>query len=161
MSEIIEIYDYEQGLKDTLPETYHILESASLKVHPNVRKITLHGSRGPAGGYRDDSDIDLCLVTDFVNTSFSEDELDRLLKDVLQATLDNSRCPVELDLAAAFDRNGCGLACYDVNSYDELRCKKEAMGCIGLYKIQKGFDGFVPPITKVSEMYPLITIWNR
>ena len=110
MSEIIEISDFEQGFKDTLPETYRLLRSAGLKVHPNVRRITLHGSRGPAGGYHDDSDIDLCLITDFIDTSFSEGELDRLLKNVLLTTLENSICPVELDLAAAFDRNHCGLA---------------------------------------------------
>jgi len=161
MSEIIEIADFEQGFKDTLPETYRLLRSADLKVHPNVRRIALHGSRGPAGGYRDDSDIDLCLVTDIDNTALSKNELDRLLKNVLLTTLENSRCPVELDLAAAFDRNQCGLACFNVNSYNELRCEKEAKGCTGLYKIQKGFDGFVPPISQVSEMYPLITIWNR
>ena len=161
MAEIIEISDYEQGFQDALPETYRLLRLATLKVHPNVRRITLHGSRGPAGGYHDGSDIDLCLITDIDNTTFTEDELDPLLKNVLLTTLEYSSCPVELDLVAAFDRNQCRLACYNVNSYDELRCEKKSRGCIGLYKIQKGFDGFVPPISQLGEMYPLIAIWNR
>ncbi len=161
MSKTLEISDFEQELRDTLPETHRLLQSASLRVHPNVRRITLHGSRGPAGGYRDDSDIDLCLITDVDNVKLPRDELGHLLKSVIQTTLENSHCPVELDLVAAFDRNGCGLACFDVNSYDELRCEKEFKGCIGLYKIQKGFDGFVPPISQVSKWYPFLTIWNR
>ncbi len=158
---MLEIPNFEQEFKDTLPETYRLLKAASLKVHPNVRRITLHGSRGPAGGYRADSDIDLCLITDVDNTTFTEDKLDRLLKDVLLTTLENSRCPVELDLAAVYDRNNCGLLCFDVSSYDELRCEKEATGCLGIYKIQKGFDGFVPPLSQVSKIYPFLTIWNR
>ncbi len=161
MSKTLELSDFAQELKDTLPETYRLLKEAHLKVHPNVRRITLHGSRGPAGGCRNDSDIDLSLVTDIDNTKLPEEALGRLLKSVLLATLESVRCPVELDAVAIYDRNGCGLSCFDINSYDDLRCEKEAKGCMGIYKIQKGFDGFVPPIVKVSGMYPFMTIWNR
>jgi len=157
----MEISDFAQELRDNLPETYRLLKEANLKVHPNVRRITLHGSRGPAGGYHDNSDIDLSLVTDIDNTELPEEELGHLLKSVLLTTLENTRCPVELDAAAIFDRNGCGLSCFNVSNYDELRCEKEAKGCMGIYKIQKGFDGFVPPIVQVSGMYPFLTIWNR
>ena len=161
MSITLEISDFKRELKDTLPETYRLLKEANLKVHPNVRRITLHGSRGPAGGNRDDSDIDLSLITDIDNTKLPEEELGHLLKSVLLTTLENNHCPVGLDLVVAFDRNGCGLSCFDVSNHDELRCEKEAKGCMGLYKIEKGFNGFVPPIVQVSGMYPFITIWNR
>ena len=149
------------GLANTFPETYRLLASSRIAVHSSVRKITLHGSRGPAGGYRDDSDIDLCLVTDIVCTKTGDENTGSLLQEVLRITLDNSECPVELDLAAVFDRKKCGLSCFDVSNFSQLKCPKSATGCIGIYKIQKGFTGFVPPIVSPKEMYPLLTIWER
>ena len=153
------INDYMPGLANALPETYRLLASSRIVVHPSVRKITLHGSRGPAGGYRDDSDIDLCLVTDIRCTVTGDKNAGLLLKEVLLTTLDNSECPVELDLAAVFDSKNCGLTCFDINDYPQLKCSKSETGCIGIYKIQKGFTGFVPPVFSAREMYPLFTIW--
>ncbi len=161
MSAILEITDFPHELRDTLPETYRLLKEAHLIVHSDVRRIFLHGSRGPAGGYRDDSDIDLCFLTGIDTASLPEDELSRRMRAVLMTTLENSHCPVELDLAIAYDRNDCGLSCFDVASYEELRCEKESQGCMGLYKIQKGYDGFVPPITLVSKIFPFLMIWNK
>lgn len=161
MSNILEITDFSPELRDVLLETYLLFKKSKLKVHPNVRRITLHGSRGPAGGYRNDSDIDLSLVTDIDDTKLSEVELSQLLKRVLQTSLENNHCPVELDMVAIFDRNNCGLSCFDVCNYNELQCKKETKGCMGIYKIQKGFNGFGPPVILISRMYPFIRIWNR
>ena len=157
----IGIHSLKSILKETLPETYRLLKMANLTVHPNVRKITLHGSRGPAGGYREDSDIDLCLVTDVDTQSMDEGQSGYILREVLQTTLKGSQCSVELDLAAVFDSMRCGLSCFNISDYDKLKCKRERNGCIGIFKIQKGFKGFVPPITTVSKMYPYITIWQR
>ncbi|MBN1176226.1 MAG: hypothetical protein JXA51_00955 [Dehalococcoidales bacterium] len=161
MSDILEITDFPHELRDTLPETYRLLKKAHLKVHPDVRRIFLHGSRGPAGGYRDDSDLDLCFLTDIDIAVLPGEEFGHRLRMVLLTTLENTECPVELDLAVAFDRSKCGLKCFAVASYEEFRCEKESQGCMGLYKIQKGYDGFVPPITLVSEIFPFLTIWNR
>ena len=149
------------GLANALPETYRLLASSRFAIHPSVRKITLHGSRGPAGGCRSDSDIDLCLVTDIVCSAAGDKTTGSLLQEVLRTTLDNSECPVELDLAAVFDRKNCGLTCFDINDYPQLKCSKSETGCIGIYKIQKGFTGFVPPVVSAREMYPLFTIWER
>jgi predicted nucleotidyltransferase len=87
---IIEILDFEPEFRNKLPETYRLLKTAYLKVHPNVQRITLHGSRGLAGGFSDDSDIDLCLITEFDDLKLPGDELDNLLKNVIQTTSDNS-----------------------------------------------------------------------
>jgi hypothetical protein len=160
-SQNITITEFLPEFKKILPETYHLLLAANLTVHPNVRSITLHGSRGLAGKYHPDSDIDLSLITDLDSTKTPREQLSNLLETILKTTLENNRCPVELDLAAIFDYRGCGLACFNVQSYSELRCGKEAAGCLGIYKIQKGFNGFIPPMIQISKMYPLIEIWRR
>ncbi len=156
-----EIRDFKPELKDKLPETYRLLAATKIKVHPRVKKITLHGSRGPAGKYRDDSDMDLCLVTDIDIQLLPEEQCNLLLRKVLQTTLESSKCPVELDLAAVFDHVGCGLRCFTVSDYAKLNCRSEQAGCMGLFKIQKGFNGFIPPITEVRAMYPYLTIWEK
>jgi hypothetical protein len=155
------IKEFNPVLVDTLPETYRLLRSADLTVHPNVKSIILEGSRGLANRYRPDSDIDLNLVTDLDVKAMSKQQLGHLLEEILNTTLKISRCKVELDLAAVFDGKGCGLACFDVVSYERLQCDKETVGCLEAYKIQKGFNGFVPPIIQVSKMYPMIEIWHR
>ena len=148
-------------LESSLPETYRLLRASRIAVHPSVRKITLHGSRGPAGGFRPDSDIDLGIVTNVVTTEPEDEMAGSILAEVLKTCLENSEFPVEADLAAIYDRKECGLRCYDANDYPQLICPKEETGCIGIYKIQKGFSGFVPPISEVKEAYPLITLWER
>lgn len=157
----VEIKSYNPELEKKLPETFVLLKSSKLVVHPNVRKITLHGSRGLSSGYRDNSDIDLCLVTDIISIPPHKKETCSLLKEILQTTLNNSEYPVELDLAAIFDTGNCGLICFNTGDYTLLKCDKKATGCMGIYKIQKGFNGFVPPVYQVREMYPYITIWER
>jgi len=161
MPKIVEISDYEPEFKDILPETYRLLMEAKLKVHPVVKKITLHGSRGPAGGYHDDSDIDLCLITSLATARLHENELAHILKGVIELTLNSSQCEVEIDIGAVFDRADCGLSCFDISKYADLQCEKESTGCAGIYKIQKGLNGFVPPINEVKTMYPCLTIWAR
>ncbi len=158
---MIAINEFLPEFPQKMPETYRLLKTARLKVHPRVRKITLHGSRGPAGGFKEKSDIDLTLVTDIDISVMDVEEAGTLLRHILEVTLHGSKSPVELDLAAAFDNAACGLRCLSVDNHENLKCPKERDGCLGLYKIQKGFNGFVPPITQVKKMYPYLAIWQR
>ncbi len=48
-----------RAIKERLPNTYEILINSGLMIHPYVYKVVLTGSRGLAGSYRGDSDIDL------------------------------------------------------------------------------------------------------
>ena len=60
----IKIIQLNERLRQLLPESYKILSEANLTVHPYVTEVLLEGSRGPSGGYRADSDIDLSLLVD-------------------------------------------------------------------------------------------------
>ena len=51
-------------LDQRLTDTYALLQTANLVVHPAVSRIVLHGSCGLAGGAHPDSDIDLSLIVD-------------------------------------------------------------------------------------------------
>ena len=155
------IKSFKPELKDRLPETWEILRASKLKISPRVKKITLHGSRGPRGKFRVNSDLDLCLVTDIDIQLIPEKHWDTLLRRVLQTTLEGSQCPVRLDVAAIYDHLGCGLRCFRTEKYEDLKCRLEAEGCAGVYKLQEGFKGFMPPITKIEKMYPFMIIWER
>lgn len=112
---LIAITAFEPQLSAVCPETAHILRNAALTVHPRVTAVTLHGSRGPRGDYRPDSDVDMCLI---VNTEgvTERSELAALLRAVLDKTLTHCRGTVEADLAVAYDRQGCGLSCAEPSS---------------------------------------------
>ena len=157
----MEIHNFKPGLKEKLPETFEILTASKITISPRVKKITLHGSRGIKGKFRVNSDLDLCLVTDIDIQLIPEKHWDILLRRVLKTTLDNSKCPVTMDIAVVFDHMGCGLHCLSVEKYEDLKCHQDAEGCMGVYKLQQGFKGFMPPITRVEKMYPYITIWER
>jgi len=147
-------------LRDTLPETHALLASANLTLHPAVTRVVLCGSRGPAGGARPDSDVDLTLIVDTGGLPIGP-ELARLLQEVLDTALENWRGPVEADLAAVFDTQGCGLACFAVRDYRQGACPTGGVDCFGIYKVQRGFDGFVPPIgVRVALVHPCLTIWQ-
>jgi predicted nucleotidyltransferase len=156
---VIQIGEFEPRLALDRPETHELLRSAKLAVHPAVRRIVLHGSRGLAGGWRADSDIDLSLVVE--DPSAGEAPLS-LLRAVYRATLDSWQSSVELDLAVIFDRRSCGLACFAVDAWDPALCPHAGLDCFGLYKLQKGFDGLVTGAgVQVRLMYPCLTIWRR
>ena len=143
-----------------LPVTHAILESADLTLHPAVSLITLHGSRALAGGYRTDSDIDLSLIVEPRQDTLSD--LQAVLNNVLEVTLGNWQSGIELDLAAVFDTRNCGLKCFERTTWDEHLCSIGGVDCFGLYKIQKGFHGFVVNAgVQVKLMYPCIPIWRR
>ena len=158
---MIELTDYESEFIGSFSQTYNLLRQGCLMIHPSVYRITLHGSRGPAGGCRPDSDIDLALHVRHDQLpsvcSFAD-----FLRQVLLTTLDEWNGKVKLDLAAVFDRSDCGLKCFDQGEWDENVCTSKGVDCLGIYKIQEGFDGFVSgPASEVRMMYPFLTIWRR
>jgi hypothetical protein len=142
----------------TLPETSALISSGNLTVHPAVSRVTLHGSRGLAGGYRRDSDIDLSLLVDLPQAQ----EMEGLLREVLDVTLTHWQGAVELDLAVIFDIKNCKLACFEKVQWDEQFCPVGGVDCFGLYKTQKGFNGFgMRAGIQVRLMYPCLKIWQR
>jgi hypothetical protein len=123
--------------------------------------MILHGSRGVAGGSRPDSDIDLSLIID-TGPFIAHTDLQALLFDVLSTTLTNWEGAVEADLAAVYDIKNCGLTCFDRISFDESACAQGGFDCFGLYKIQKGFNGFVTNAgIEIKRMVPCLKIWSR
>ena len=157
---MIEITRSNPALAEQLPETHRLLVEGGLRVHDAVDRVTLHGSRGPQGGARPDSDLDLCLVVSGSALAAATSK-GALLRAVLDTTLRNWPCHVELDLAAVFDKSGCGLRCLDQDEFSAALCPG-TVDCMGLFKIGKGFDGFVAgPAVDCSKMYPLMTIWTR
>lgn len=155
------VLTFEPALAVLLPETHALLCSANLVVHPAVARIVLAGSRGPAGGYRPDSDVDLSLVVETRLLPSDEPQRAALLRDVLRTTLDHWQGPVEADLAAVFERREGGLRAFDVQRYDAVLFPSGEIG-FGVYKIQKGFTGYVPAhILQPERMYPCLLIWRR
>ena len=156
---MIQVIDYERAFVQALPETHRLLTLGRLVVHPVVSRITVHGSRGLAGGHRPDSDIDLALHVPNIDLP-GRSEQANFLRHVLQTTLESWNGPAELDLAVVFDKSGCGLRCFDRQAWDGNACERDGVSCLGLYKIQKGFDGFVEgPAVQVKLMYPMLTVW--
>jgi len=149
------------SLRQRLPATAAILEAAGLVVHPAVHKVVLSGSRGLRGGFRPDSDVDLSLLVDrgFLDTASDQAAA---LREILETTLRAWRGPVALDTIAVFDERGCGLSCFDCETGAERRCGERGIDCMGLFKIQKGFDGYVRGVGVVIErVYPMIAVYER
>lgn len=109
---LVALTAFEPQLAALCPDTARLLQNAAFTVHPRVTAITLHGSRGLAGGYRSDSDVDMCLIVETTGVT-ERSELAVLLRVVLDTTLAHWRGAVEADLAAAYDRQGCGLSCFE------------------------------------------------
>jgi hypothetical protein len=148
-------------LESSLPMTHALLMAANLTLRPAVSCVVLHGSRGPAGGYRPDSDIDLSLLVD-LPAGITASELPVLLRKVLELALNNWTGAIEADLAAVFDVRNCGLKCFERTEWDAQLCKFGGLDCFGLYKIQRGFNGFVTNAgVQVKRMYPCLKIWQR
>ena len=158
---MIRVLDFEPALAGDLPATYALLRSSNLTVHPGVSRIFLHGSRGLAGGYRPNSDIDLSLVVD-TPPRLARSDLEVLLHDVLDTTLSHWQAVVEPDLAIVFDVQNCDLKCFDQTTWNEQTCANGGVDCFGLYKTQKGFNGLVTNAgVQVKLMYPCLKIWQR
>ena len=154
----IKIIDFEPDVAASLPATHTLLMSSNLTVHGSVSRVVLHGSRGPRGGYRPGSDIDLSLIVD----PPAGPAIERHLEDVLETTLSQWQGPVEPDLAVIFDIQNCGLKCFEQTTWNEQNCALGGTDCFGLYKTQKGFHGLVTNAgIQIKLMYPCLTIWQR
>lgn len=157
---MILVRSFHPQVRDRLPETLRLLAAGGLVLHDAVARVTVHGSRGLAGSPRPDSDVDLGLVVDTAAFQ-TADEPNALLNDVLTTTIDAWRGSAELDLAAVFDRRGCGLSCLAIEGFDFAACPATA-GCLGVYKLQRGFSGIVDPAgIDCRKMQPCLTIWER
>lgn len=138
-----------------LSETEKILKDSNLVVDDSVSKIALMGSRGLLGGFRPDSDIDLGLI---LHPEVEPDE--NTCRKANMLTLSEWSGNIELDTAIVFDKMGCGLSCYEKQEFDPGLCN-HGKDCNGLFKIQKGFSGFVPDIgLEVKNIYPILIIWD-
>ena len=148
-------------VKEMIPETYRILESARLAVHPYVYKVVLTGSRGLARNYREDSDIDLSLLVERSRLEMEVNE-EIALNEILNITLSAWKSSVELDTVAIFDICNCGLNCFDSKIFKDRACEEKGIDCLGLYKLQKGYEGYVPKVgIDIQKVYPMITVWDR
>lgn len=152
------IHDFQPEFKTSLPETYALISTANLVVHPLVSQIVLHGSRGLPGGSRLHSDVDLSLITDLPESQISES----LFYDITRTTLDHWDSPIEVDLAVIFDLKRCGLKCFEQTTWQEGFCPLGGVDCFGIYKIQKGFHGFITNAGIQGRlMVPCLKIWQR
>jgi hypothetical protein len=141
-----------------LPETHAILQAAHLVLHPAVERVVLSGSRGLGGQPRPDSDVDLSLVVARDALPAGEPEREEFLRAVVETTLLAWRGSVECDLAAVYDERGCGLLCFSGQRDAPLACPCR----FGIYKLQKGFAGYVPwALIELPKVYPLLEIWRR
>ena len=161
MDAMINVQGFGGDLQALLADTYNLLASANLTVHPSVYRITLHGSRGLARNFRPDSDIDLSLLVR-VAPRTNRAELAMLLHEVLSTTLRNWQSSVKPDLAAIFDIKNCGLRCFELTSYQPDFCSLGRINCCGIYKVQGDMEGFVSNIeVDVAKMYPCLTVWEN
>lgn len=155
--EFLSISNFLPELAASLPDTHWILSSANLVVHPFVSRVVLHGSRGLAGGCRLDSDIDLSLVVD----GLQDQIIEALFYDITRTTLDNWKSPIDVDLAVIYDLKKCGLKCFEQTTWQQEFCPLGGVDCFGIYKLQKGFHGFLTHAgIQVRLMYPCLTIWH-
>jgi hypothetical protein len=158
---MIKITEFDPAFSALLPETEKLLRATGFFVHPRVAQVALHGSRGPAGGCHPDSDIDLSLLVHTLPLSVGP-ELDRLLRAVLETTLENWEGEIEPDLMAVFEIRECGLECFCAGAPNDRLCQKEGTDCFGLYKIQRGFNGFVSRRDpRIKRTHPCLVIWRH
>jgi hypothetical protein len=145
-----------------LPETDALLRQANITLHEAVSQITLLGSRGLAGGHHPTSDIDLSLMVDTTQLPSHEPERGDVLREVLETTLNAWQSPLDVDLAAVFDLGTCcGMRCFQERVWNDEIIQGRGVDCFGIYKIQRGFDGYVTEGVRLAVMYPLLVIWQR
>jgi len=120
---MVKIVTFEPQLAALLPVTYNLLVSSNMTVHPSVKRIILHGSRGPANKYLPESDIDLSLIVE-PEAGKGQLELEDLLHDVFDVTKIHWHGNVDVDLAVAFDVRNCSLNCFEHTLWDEGICQQ-------------------------------------
>ncbi|HSM56973.1 MAG TPA: hypothetical protein VK879_12550 [Candidatus Sulfomarinibacteraceae bacterium] len=158
---MIRVQEFERSLGALLPATYALLTAANFTVHEKVSRVTLHGSRGLAGGYRPDSDVDLSLLVDMGPWSAPSD-LQPLLEEVLETTLSQWQSEVKADVAVVFDVRDCGLRCFEWSGWRQRLCIQGGADCFGLFKRQRGQYEFLRDAgVEVQRMYPCLLIFRR
>jgi hypothetical protein len=158
---MIRVTNFEPTLASALPATFELLMSSNLVIHPGVSRITLHGSRGLAGGYRPLSDIDLSLIVDVLPPP-AQVNLESFFLDILETIRSQWQSAIEPDLAVIFETGRCALKCFDQTVWNPHFCTIGGVDCFGLYKVGKGFNGFVTDAgIQVKRMYPCLKIWQR
>ena len=135
--------------------TKRLLLNGGLAVHPAVDSVYLCGSRGPKANWREDSDIDLSL-----RLPPGPAPTAKLCREILDYTQSHWHGGVELDLDVIFDRRGCGLHCMAAQRAGTGFCDG-GVDCFGIYKTQRGFDGFIENFgVCVERSFPSLPIWT-
>ena len=107
------------------------------------------------------SDIDLSLILDMLPPS-AQPNLESFFREVLGITQNHWQAVIEPDLAIVFETRPCGLKCFDQAAWNNQLCAIGGVDCFGLYKVGKGFNGFVTNAgVHVQRMYPCLKIWQR
>jgi len=159
---MITVTDFEYEFEQEYPKVISLIRNAGLSVHEGVQKITLHGSRGPKGGFRDDSDLDLSLIVDTAQYPDIKHDAE-LAKEILYTSLANWHDKIKLDLNIVFDIRGCKLACFNEPQYAPGVCLAAGgIDCYGLYRIEDGAPDYVINAgTNIKSIYPCIVIWRN
>ena len=129
-----------------LSATADLLAASGFSVHPSVAAVVVEGSRGLKNSFRADSDLDIGLVLDPAEAPTAQ-----LCTQIIHHSLSHWQSDIELDLAVLFDKNACGIVCLQRSSANGLACGK-GTDCLGIFKLQKGFSGFVPNLGLTIEM---------
>ena len=136
--------------------TKRLLLDGDLALHPAVEAVFISGSRGPRACWRDDSDLDLSLLLPAGTVPAAE-----LCRAIIDHTLSRWHGAAELDLAVIFDSRGCGLGCLAAQQAGPGFCDG-GTDCFGIYKTQRGFDGFIEGFgVSVERSFPSLLIWRR
>lgn len=107
------------------------------------------------------SDIDLSLIVDTLPPS-AQANLEFFLRNVLETTRSQWQSAIEPDLAVVFETRRCALKCFNQTAWNNQLCTIGGVDCFGLYKVGKGFNGFVTNAgVQVKRMYPCFKIWQR
>jgi predicted nucleotidyltransferase len=156
------ISSFEPKLATILPDTNRVLQSAQLVVHPAVQAVLLYGSRGPRGGARADSDLDLCLLA-HIEHRLTGSALRRLLRDVLEATLVYWTGVVVVDPVVVYDTRDCGLDCFRAAGEGRAAtCSVGGRDCFGLFRLRRAGGQFVMGKgVDMGRMQPMLTVWRH
>ena len=159
---MLTINEFLPDLVDLLPETQAILADANLTVHDAVIGVNLAGSRGLAGGYRPDSDVDLTLIVDAGSCPLAN-RIARIgcatccgrrsMRGAARSISTRRRFSIRATAA------GCAALISASGTTRSLRGR--GIDCFGIYKIQRGFDGYVTQGVELARMYPMLPIWRR
>jgi hypothetical protein len=159
---MITITKFDPEFEGLLPDVCALLQRSNLVVQDGVAQVFILGSRGLAGGFHTESDVDLSLIVDMQQLPQREPDREQFLRQMLNTTLNQWQGPVETDLAAVFDTfECCGLRCFQTRDYDADIIRDRGTDCFGIYKIQRGFNGYVTQGVQLAPMYPLLRIWHR